>query len=347
MKFALCGSMYPDNTASTSTKDITISSTVVQKANDDVVQHNPSSATGSAEELIEDTSDSSDEDYFSAADSEDEQGETDADWEVREKERQRVLEAAGLILNEDVKPPPRLERARSTRKRRPPPAAPRRSSIISNSLVSKDLPPVPDSEPSPADHSTRLDDAFDRYEAFKQQTPTSNRLSIASSFETAHSSLSGSPVVSLAPSTSGLSKDGEGRSYSYLLNFLGRKTPGSDGLEKRTLTISSPIMNNPDSPSRENSPAFGSVSVLNLCILSTDLVVKSWASLVDKSVVQELPKEERRRQEACSYAVHRLLHLTGTLQAIFELICTEADYVRDLQLIVGASTLQCPLNYAT
>ena len=70
-----------------------MSSTVVQKANDDVVQHNPSSAPGSAEELTEDTSDL-DEDYFSVADSEDDQGETDADWEAREKERQRVLEAA-------------------------------------------------------------------------------------------------------------------------------------------------------------------------------------------------------------------------------------------------------------
>lgn len=277
-----------------------MSPTVTRKAEDDVPQHNVASSSlqGGAEEIPDDSSESSDEDYFSVADSEDEQVETDADWEAREKERQRVLEAAGLIVNEDVKPPPRLERTRSARKRRTPPAAPHRSSIISDSS-SKDLPPVPDPEPSPVDHSTRLDDAFDRYETFKQQaqqTPNSNRLSVASSFETAQSSL-GSPAVSLAPSTSGLSKDGEGRSYSHLLNFLGRKTPGSDGPEKRTLTISAPIMNNPDSPSRENSPAFGSVSLLISSFLSTDLVVKSWASLVDKSVVQELPKEERRRQE--------------------------------------------------
>lgn len=325
--------MYPDNTASTSTKDMTTSSTVIQKADDNISKHN-ADPSGSAEEI----SDSSDEDYFSVADSEDEQVGTDTDWEAREKERQRVLEAAGLIVNEDVKPPPRLERVRSIRKRRPPPAAPQRLSTISNYSVSKDLPLIPDSEPSPADHSTRLDDAFDRYEAFKQQTPNSNRLSIASSFETAQSSPSGSPAVSLSPSTSGVSKDSDGRSYSYLLNFLGRKTPGSDGPEKRTLTISAPIINNPDSPSRENSPAFGSVSVLNPYAPNTDLVVKSWASLVDRSVVEELPKEERRRQEACSCAIYRLPRLTGTLQAIFELILTEADYVRDLQLIVGVST---------
>ena len=31
--------------------------------------------------------------------------ETDADWDAREKERQRVLEVAGLIVNQDVNPP--------------------------------------------------------------------------------------------------------------------------------------------------------------------------------------------------------------------------------------------------
>ena len=45
--------------------------------------------------------------------------------------------------------------------------------------------------------------------------------------------------------------------------------------------------------------------------------MKSWGSLVDKSALEEIPTKERRRQEA-----------------IFELIATEAAYVRDLQLIV-------------
>jgi hypothetical protein len=47
----------------------------------------------------------------------------------------------------------------------------------------------------------------------------------------------------------------------------------------------------------------------------------SWASLVDRSALEGIPKAERKRQEA-----------------IFELISTEADYVRDLQLIVGVSS---------
>ena len=44
---------------------------------------------------------------------------------------------------------------------------------------------------------------------------------------------------------------------------------------------------------------------------------KSWASLVEKSALEEIPAKERKRQEA-----------------IFEFIATEAAYVRDLQLIV-------------
>ena len=49
----------------------------------------------------------------------------------------------------------------------------------------------------------------------------------------------------------------------------------------------------------------------------TNSPMKSWGSLVDKSALEEIPTKERRRQEA-----------------IFELIATEAAYVRDLQLIV-------------
>ena len=45
--------------------------------------------------------------------------------------------------------------------------------------------------------------------------------------------------------------------------------------------------------------------------------MKSWASLLDQSTLEGIPDMERKRQEA-----------------IFELINTEAAYVRDLQLIV-------------
>lgn len=211
-----------------------------------------------------DESESSDEDYFSAdASDEDEDNEqADSNWEAREKERQRVLEAAGLIVTQDDKPPPRLERVRSARQRRPPPAAPQRSSTASHSSLTKDLPTVPelDNTPSSPVGSLRVDDAFDRYEAFERTRGSlaSNRLSVASSFETALSSPGeSSPAVSLTPSTSG-----EHRPYSNLLHFLGRKAPANEAqTDLKKLTISGPIMD-PSSPARENSasPAFGSVS---------------------------------------------------------------------------------------
>lgn len=211
----------------------------------------------------EDEDESSDSDYYSATDDSDDEGvegDSNKDREAREKERQRVLEAAGLIVNEDVKPPPKVERARSTRIRRPAPAAPQRSSVISNTSV-KDLPPVPQNEDGPIEPTVRLDDAFDRYEAFKKTQSSNNRLSVASSFETGPSSpTSGSPSI-----TPSISRDGEGRGYIHLLSFLGRKTPANETSERRTLNISAPILNISDSPSRDNSPAFGSVSATLCC----------------------------------------------------------------------------------
>ncbi|THV00744.1 hypothetical protein K435DRAFT_750939 [Dendrothele bispora CBS 962.96] len=225
-------------------------------------------------------------DFFSFEDSEseaDDEPESKEDKLAREHERQMVLQAAGLIVKQDKKPPPRPIRRKS--KRRPPPAAPQRASIGST----KELPALP--EPDPVDHITHLNDAFDRYEAFKMSQQDSHRLSVAST------DVPPSPTVSMM--TQSTSKESEGgRSYSSILGFLGRKTPNEG--ERRTLTISGPIHNYEDMV-RSNSPAFGS----------------SWASLVDKTALDGIPPNERKRQEA-----------------IFELIATENAYVRDLQLIV-------------
>ncbi|KAJ3879158.1 hypothetical protein F5051DRAFT_403673 [Lentinula edodes] len=237
----------------------------------------------------------SDTDYHSFEDSDGEENseETHEEREARrEHERQMVLEAAGLIVKKDVKPPPRPPK----RKRRPPPIAPRTQSV--SSISSKDLPKIPESMQGP--EPTPLDDAFERYEAFRltQSGAGNNRLSVAS-FDTALSSPTTSVTMSTSPS-----KDGETRSHSGIFHFLGRsKTPVDS--DRRTLTISAPILSslsNEDS-ARSNSPAFGS----------------SWASLVDKSALDGIPSHERRRQEA-----------------IFELIATENAYVRDLQLVVEA-----------
>ena len=189
------------------------------------------------------------------------------------------------------------------------------------------------------------DDAFERYETFKkmqashshghsplfpQSHPPSalaSRMSM-SSFDTgslAPTSPPKSPAASVTPSLRERERErerevggwgGESRT-SQFLSFLGRHTrAGTPEIAERDrkLVISGPITHAPTPspvsapltsgegyPTRADSPTFGS----------------SWASLVDRSALEEIPKEERRRQEA-----------------IFELISTEADYVRDVQLIV-------------
>lgn len=184
----------------------------------------------------------------------------------------------------------------------------------------KPLVSVPDINTTP-----RVDDAFERYETFKKMHGTSplaaNRMS-AGSLDTSSLTMSSpprSPAVSLTPSIRDREREqertGESRT-SHFLSFLGRHArPGTpDGDRERKITVISGPIHGPASgvggmmnvggshgSTREGSPAFGT----------------SWASLLDRTAVQEIPKVERKRQEA-----------------IFELISTEADYVRDLQLIV-------------
>ncbi|CDO71918.1 hypothetical protein BN946_scf184940.g65 [Trametes cinnabarina] len=252
--------------------------------------------------------DGSESDYVTASESEsetDESGEEEQQSEearrqerqARAAERQRVLEAAGLIIKKEAQPPPRPARARSHRRRRPAPAVPERSPQISPS-PSKDLPPVPESDL--ANTSLRLDDAFERYEAYRQNHLAMNRLSVAS-IESATSTTSPqSATFSLTPVPS---ESSESRTHSFL-SFFGHRsrTPVNDGETRVMPVISAPILQRESSPaSSEGDAAFGS----------------SWASLVDKSALEDIPTTERRRQEA-----------------IYELIVTEGAYVRDLQLIV-------------
>ncbi|KAF8959742.1 hypothetical protein BDZ97DRAFT_1836791 [Flammula alnicola] len=254
-------------------------------------------------------SDDSDSDYLSF-ESDDEESANNK--EAREREKQLVLEAAGLIVNQDVGPPPLRPKARSI-KRRPAPAAPKRVPSMY-----KDLPPVPEPDPEPEpepeviSHEARLDDAFARYESFKNsQAAETNRLSVISSDSS--SNVPASPTATVSSMTASISqgnhKEGEGR-YSNFLHFLtGGKAPEGERRTAASLNISAPIMMNASSsqttpqegPSRSNSPSFG----------------MSWASLVDKNALDGIPPGERKRQEA-----------------IFELINTEVAYVRDLQLIV-------------
>ncbi|KAI1790449.1 Dbl homology domain-containing protein [Ganoderma leucocontextum] len=250
--------------------------------------------------------DDSEPEYVTASESESDESDNEGDQseearrqerQAREAERQRVLEAAGLIIKEDHhRPPARPVRVRN-RRRRPAPAVPERSKITPSPSPTKELPLLPNADSR--NPSFRLDDAYERYEAYRQSNLAMNRLSIAS-VESSTSTAS-QPTPTLTPTTS---DSGEPRLYtSSFLQFFRSRTPGNDGPAEAParLVISGPILQGEQWPSLEADAAFGS----------------SWASLVDKSALEEIPSGERRRQEA-----------------IFELIATEAAYVRDLQLIV-------------
>ncbi|KAH7105277.1 Dbl homology domain-containing protein [Auriculariales sp. MPI-PUGE-AT-0066] len=235
-----------------------------------------------------------------------EEGQTDeqvrAERQTRELERKRVLEAAGLIVKPAPEAPPR-----PAKRRRAPAPPPRTSSSIPTTVPEDGLlepeddaddipPPLPPKSPV----TFQLDDAYERYQKYQLAQPGHNKRMSVSSVDVPPSP-SGTTNSSLMLPSSG----GESR-YSSLFALFGRsKTPAGDDIaqaQKSRPVISGPISGPVTHlPSRENSPAFGS----------------SWASLVDKSALEDMPKVERRRQEA-----------------IFELIATETAYVRDLQLIV-------------
>jgi len=244
---------------------------------------------------------------------------------TRERERQLVLEAAGLIVQTDVGSP---LRRRST-KRRPAPPAPDRKGRNDTENLAKDLPPIPahvdiedietqSTTPEPElSYEARLDDAFARYEAFKNRQATPNRLSVVS-IDSSFGPASSSSSVGTAWNNSNV-REPEGGRYTTFLNFLRSKTPDIDARDVRrksasTLNISAPIIQGA-SVSRQNPEE----EVHNDADAPFGM---SWVSLVDKTVLDEIPARERRRQES-----------------IFELINTEIAYVRDLQLIVEVSFL--------
>jgi actin cytoskeleton-regulatory complex protein PAN1 len=194
--------------------------------------------------------------------------ESDITKETRDRE-QLVLEAAGLVVNQDVKPPPK-------KKHRPAPPIPRPAESRY-----KDLPRVPDPgtesdrEVESVDHEANLDDAFARYESFRNNQANLNRLSVISTDST---TLPGSPTLTMSSIPMSMSHTHSGGSesssrYSHFLQFLksGNKTPEGKPKTVATLNISAPIMNlsvsnqstaQNDDPSRSNTPSFGMVRPL-------------------------------------------------------------------------------------
>ncbi|KIL68468.1 hypothetical protein M378DRAFT_184914 [Amanita muscaria Koide BX008] len=261
---------------------------------DGVVYIVPATYVEVVEDGDDECSDHSTSDYLSFESDNDETGDLHAS---SERERQMVLEAAGLIVNQEVNPPPATVRSISTlKKSQLPPIVPRRRTTRSGDPYKKDLPPLPDAEPM--DHAARLDDAYERFESYRNQQLSTNRLSLISTDSSLHSPSSMKDGVPSTP------KDNENqRRYSQFFQlFSGLRGPEPEKRTVSTLTISGPISGASSYDiSRSGSPAFGS----------------SWASLVDSSALEGMPTGERKRQEA-----------------IFELIITEEAYVRDLQLIV-------------
>ena len=239
----------------------------------------------------ETASDSATTEYHSFSDSDSEDDETalteeerKLEREVRTVERQLVLEAAGIIVKKDsTGPPPHIQRRRTASvrpKHRPAPAPP----PVPTSTQRADL--------GALDRPTRvqehLDDAYERYEAFKQQ---SSRLSISSidqlsPLPPASPSL-GSGSVSLATAQSHESLSDKERSKenvsstssssygSRISHFLGRsRTPIQERETRVMSTISAPIMSSSSSsgtvtlgsPTRGDSPGFG---LVRLCVDTT------------------------------------------------------------------------------
>jgi hypothetical protein len=235
----------------------------------------------------ENASDSATTEYHSFSDSDSEDDETamteeerKLEREVRVVERQLVLEAAGIIVKKDsTRPPPRIQRRRAITavqpRHRPAPAPP----PVATSTQRADL--------GELDRPTRvqehLDDAYERYEAFKQQ---SSRLSMSSidqplplPLPPASPSL-GSGSFSLTPAQSHESLSDKERSKenvsstssssygSRISHFLGRsRTPMQERETRVMSTISAPIMSSSSSsgtvtlgsPTRGDSPGFGLV----------------------------------------------------------------------------------------
>ena len=242
----------------------------------------------------ESASDSATTEYHSFSDSDSEDDETamteeerKLEREVRVVERQLVLEAAGIIVKKDsTGPPPRIQRRRTIAAVRPkhrpaPPPPPAPTSTQQADLCELDR---------PTRVQEHLDDAYERYEAFKQQ---SSRLSISSIDQLSPlppaSPSQGSGSFSLIPAQSHESLSDKDRnkenvsstySSSYgsrISHFLGRSRTPIQERELRVMsTISAPIMS-PSSSSGTvtlGSPSLGDNAGFGLVRLRVDATLQ-------------------------------------------------------------------------
>jgi hypothetical protein len=251
------------------------------------VAFSPASPSDTYEAENESASDSATTEYHSFSDSDSEDDETamteeerKLEREVRAVERQLVLEAAGIVVKKDTtgRLPPHLQRRRTVAavrpKHRPAPAPPPPSAPAATPAQPPDLGELV----LPTRVQEHLDDAYERYEAFKQH---SSRLSISSVDQLSPlppaSPSPGSGSFSFAPSQTRESHPDKERSKesvstssygSRLSHFLARSRTPIQERETRVMpTISAPIMSASSSsgtvtlssPTRGDSPGFGLV----------------------------------------------------------------------------------------
>lgn len=213
--------------------------------------------------------------------------------EMRAVERQLVLEAAGIVVKKDStrRPPPHLQRRRGvgpvrSKHRSTLPAPPSPPSAAAGAPSQGQAGPDPDESPQPRAHARfDLDDAYERYEAFKQHEHATR--SSITSIEQLAPSLSASssqshespppPVPEKDRDRGGLKESNSGSSSSVsalpsygsrITQLLARSRSPAQEREGRIMpTISAPIISASSSgtgingtPAREDSPGFGLVS---------------------------------------------------------------------------------------
>jgi actin cytoskeleton-regulatory complex protein PAN1 len=240
---------HPGALSSPSFAENTVPSQVSQGDASDFEYENASDSTASGYHSFSDSDSEDDE----AAMSEEERK---LEREMRAAERQLVLEAAGIVVKKDM----------TRRPHRPAPAPP----TVPASSQGPDLRELP--PPTPA--KAHLDDAYERYEAFKQQ-----RLSITSIEQLPPASpvspSSGSLSLALSQSRESLPDKERGKDNASTLPSYGSRisqllarsrTPVQEKETRVIPVISAPITSTTSSstgtlgaPAREESQGFGLV----------------------------------------------------------------------------------------
>jgi hypothetical protein len=199
-------------------------------------------------------------DGYSSAD----EGE-DTNNDARKLERQRVLEAAGLVVKQAPPRPPRKRRPapKAPPRQRPSDdgrdASPREDSSPGTPSREKNLPEQPDE--TETESILRIDDAYERYQAFRQSREGRASLPLIEGAPSTNAN-TGIPPTPVSPSATISSlPSATDSTKAAIKSFFGR---GSERDKPRAaVTISAPVISAPISstPERGPSPAFGMVSV--------------------------------------------------------------------------------------